>query len=47
LARQQSAARLEAASHASEVIGYLIEVVRSEKEQLRSVTSGQRGAFSA
>ena len=32
LAQQQSAARLEAASHASEVIGYLLEVLRSKDE---------------
>jgi len=32
LAQQQSAARLEAASHASEVIDYLLKVLRSEVE---------------
>jgi len=32
LAQQQSAARLEAASHASEVIAYLLKVLRSEEE---------------
>src|SRR5262249_46561114 len=32
LAQQQSAARLEAASHASEVIDYLLKVLRSEEE---------------
>jgi hypothetical protein len=32
LAQQQSAARLEAASHASEVIDYLLEVLRSKDE---------------
>jgi hypothetical protein len=32
LAQQQSAARLEAASHASEVIAYLLEVLRNEGE---------------
>jgi hypothetical protein len=32
LAQQQSAARLEAASHASEVIAYLLKVLRNEDE---------------
>jgi hypothetical protein len=32
LAQLQNAARLEAASHASEVIGYLLKVLRSEEE---------------
>jgi hypothetical protein len=32
LAQQQSAARLEAASHASEVIAYLLKVLRDEAE---------------
>ena len=32
LSQQQSAARLEAASHASEVIDYLLKVLRSEEE---------------
>src|SRR5262249_57855674 len=32
LAKQQSAARLKAASHADEVIDYLLKVVRSDEE---------------
>ena len=32
LAQQQSAARLEASSHAAEVIRYLLKVLRSEEE---------------
>ena len=32
LAQQQNAARLEAANHASEVIDYLLKVLRSEEE---------------